>query len=319
MVGSNIDLNEYQTRKQKIDVLLREQGWDVSNRSQVIPEVDTKQSCFIHSSFKTISDTLRNDLESKYADYLLLDGQGAPLAIIEAKRTTKDPLIGKKQAEQYADDIKKQTGKDVFIFLSNGYEVWFWDRTMYPLRQLKGFYTQRDLERLRFQDERIIPDAPIDVNTSIVDRSKSIENVKRIVETIHKGQRKTLIVMATGTGKTRVAMAIIDALMKENRAQKVLFLADRRALRDQAWSKGLLEFFPQESKEKILKVSSTRLSVCMYPRFRPSRRSIPKRTNMASTWCRQASLMSSYPMKLTAPSTTSGVMCSPTWMPSRLV
>ena len=122
-VRSPMDLNEFQTRKEKIDVYLTEQGWDVTNRASVIPEVDTKQSDFLAHSYKTISETLKNDLESKYVDYLLLDSLGAPLAIIEAKRTSKDPLIGQKQAEQYADDIKRQTGRDVFIFLSNGYEI----------------------------------------------------------------------------------------------------------------------------------------------------------------------------------------------------
>ncbi len=247
-----MDLNELRTRKEKIDVYLAEQGWDVTNRASVILEVDTKQSDFLAHSYKTVAETLKNDLESKYVDYLLLDSLGAPLAIVEAKRTSKDPLIGQKQAEQYADDITRQTGRDVFIFLSNGYEIWFWDRERYPLRLVKGFYAQKDLERLRFQIQKIDPTKPIEINTRIVDRSKSIENVKRVLEHIHKGHRKGLIVMATGTGKTRVAMAIIDALLKENRAQKVLFLADRKALRDQAWNKGFLEFFPHEAKDKIL-------------------------------------------------------------------
>ena len=247
-----MDLNELRTRKEKIDVYLAEQGWDVTDRASVILEVDTRQSDFLACSYKTVAETLKNDLESKYVDYLLLDSLGAPLAIIEAKRTSKDPLIGQKQAEQYADDIKRQTGKDVFIFLSNGYEIWFWDRERYPLRQLKGFYAQKDLERLRFQNARIDPGRLIEVNTRIVDRPKSIENVKRVLEHLYKGHRKALIVMATGTGKTRVAMAIIDALLRENRAQRVLFLADRKALRDQAWNKGFLEFFPHEAKDKIL-------------------------------------------------------------------
>ena len=247
-----MDLNELQTRKEKIDVYLAEQGWDIADRASVILEVDTRQSDFLACSYKTVAETLKNDLESKYVDYLLLDSLGAPLAIIEAKRTSKDPLIGQKQAEQYADDIKRQTGKDVFIFLSNGYEIWFWDRECYPLRQLKGFYAQKDLERLRFQNARIDPGRSIEVNTRIVDRPKSIENVKRVLEHLYKGHRKALIVMATGTGKTRVAMAIIDALLRENRAQRVLFLADRKALRDQAWNKGFREFFPHEAKDKIL-------------------------------------------------------------------
>ncbi|KKG63788.1 type I restriction endonuclease [Methanosarcina mazei] len=110
------NLNESQTREQKIDVLLYEQGWNVTDRSKVVLEVDTKQSDFKKQDYKQINETLRNDAESKYADYLLLDGTGKPLAIIEAKRTAKDPRLGQKQAEEYADDIKAQIGKDVFIF-----------------------------------------------------------------------------------------------------------------------------------------------------------------------------------------------------------
>jgi len=103
------DLNEFQTRKQKIDVLLKEQGWDVNDRSKIVLEVDTKQSDFTKQDYKRVNETRRNNAESKYADYLLLDSTGKPLAIIEAKRTTKDPLLGQKQAEEYADDIKAQT------------------------------------------------------------------------------------------------------------------------------------------------------------------------------------------------------------------
>jgi type I restriction enzyme R subunit len=123
-----LDRNKFRTRLDLIDVLLKEQGWIVSDRSRVQVEVDTKQSDFARKNYKTISETLKNDMESKYVDYLLLDSFGAPLAIVEAKRTSKDPHIGQMQAQMYADDIKRQTGKDVFIFLSNGYRIIFWDR-----------------------------------------------------------------------------------------------------------------------------------------------------------------------------------------------
>lgn len=247
-----LSLNEYQTRLQKIDVLLQEQGWDIRNRSQVIVEVDTKQSDFTRQNYKKVHETLRNDEESKYVDYLLLDGLGDPIAIIEAKRTTKDPLLGQKQAEEYADDIKAQTGKDVFIFLSNGYDIWFWDRERYPRRQVKGFYTQKDLRRLDFQIKNSEISHDIDVDSSIVDRHKNVEVVHRVIEHIHKGHRKALIVMATGTGKTRVAMGIIDQLLREKRVQKVLFLTDRTALRTQACKKGFMRYFIEEPKDYIL-------------------------------------------------------------------
>jgi len=247
-----MELNEFLTRKQKIDVLLKEQGWVVGDRKNVITEVDTKQSDFRAQNYKTISDTLRNDMDIKYVDYLLLDGVGAPIAIVEAKRTSKDPILtAQKQAEEYANDIKAQTGKDVFIFLSNGYEIWFWDRERYGPRNVKGFFSQKDLERLRFQVETRENLTDFDIDRRIVDRTKSIECTKRVLEHLQKGNRKALIVMATGTGKTRVAMAIIDVLLKANWAQKVLFLADRKALRKQAYDEGYMQFFPEEAKSKI--------------------------------------------------------------------
>ena len=245
-----MDRNEFRTRLEMIDVLLAEQGWVVSDRSRVLAEIDTKQSDFVAKDYKTVSETLKNDLESKYADYLLLDSFGAPLAIVEAKRTSKDPHLGQKQAEMYADDIKHQTGKDVFIFLSNGYQILFWDRERYSPREVKGFYAREDLERLRFQKTQDAS-SPVEVDTAIVDRPKGIECVKRVVEHLQKGHRKGLIVMATGTGKTRVAMAIVKILMEKGMVQKVLFLADRRALRDQAMNKGFKQFFPEEGKGTI--------------------------------------------------------------------
>jgi len=245
------DSSEWLTRKEKIDILLRQAGWDMRDSTQVVLEVDTKQSDFRARNYKTVSETLRAEGESAYADYLLLDGSGEALAIIEAKRTSKDPILGQKQAEGYADDIKKQTEKDVFIFLTNGYEIWFWNRPYENPRMVKGFHCREALERIRFQNysKKDFYDVPI--RKEIVDRPYQIEAVKRVLEGIEKGKRKFLIVQATGTGKTRVAMAIIDVLLRANRAQKVLFLADRKALRDQAFSDGFKVFFPNESKIKV--------------------------------------------------------------------
>jgi type I restriction enzyme R subunit len=172
------DRSEYLIRKEKIDPLLFEQGWDVSDRSFVRVEIDTKQSDLILKEYRTVSETLKNDAESKYADYILLDSAGAPLVFIEAKRTSKDPLVGQKQAEEYADDIRSQTGRDVFIFLTNGKEIKFWDRSRAGVRTVSGFYSRRDLERIRFQNEHLMLEAPVIVNTDIVVRGRNIENVK---------------------------------------------------------------------------------------------------------------------------------------------
>lgn len=122
----------------------------------------------------------------------------------------------------------------------------------------------------------------IDVNSKIVDRPKSIEITKRVIEHI-KRKSKALVVMATGTGKTRVAMAILDVLMRTNRAQKVLFLADRKALRDQAYDEGFKKFFPEESRSKIISGNFDETSGFMSLPFRPFRRSTTRRTDRAST------------------------------------
>ena len=248
-----MDLNEFKTRKELIDKSLLSMGWDVNNKSQVLIEVDTKQSEFKPNQYKFVSETLKNDLESKYADYILLDDIGEPIAIIEAKRTSKDAfLAASTQAEEYAKDVKAKTGNNIFIFLSNGHEIWFWNWPTQNARQVKGFFTKEDLMKLKWINENKQSLDSFEVDQNITDRPKVVECVKRIVQKVGKGKRKALLVMATGTGKTRASMAIIDILKKHKWVKKVLFIADRRQLRNQAYSKGYMEFFPQESKDKIL-------------------------------------------------------------------
>jgi type I restriction enzyme, R subunit len=248
-----MDYNEYLTRRELIDKDLLLRGWDVNNLAQVRIEVDTKQSDFRTNDYKHVSETLKNNLESKYADYVLLDDLGAPLAIIEAKRTSKDPFLSATtQAEEYAKDIKAQTGKDVFIFLSNGYEVWFWNWPNQNPRMVKGFFTKEDLMKLKWINENKVSLETFEVSKAIVSRLKVTECVKRVVQKISGGKRKALLVMATGTGKTRAAMAIIDILKHHKWIKKVLFIADRKQLRDQAYNKGYKVYFEEEAKDKIL-------------------------------------------------------------------
>lgn len=245
-------VSEYRTRRDKIDVLLKRSAWHVGDRAEVLTEVDTKQSDFVRGDYKTVSDTLQNDEQSAYADYLLIDHSGLPLAVIEAKRTSKDFLLGQKQAEGYADDIKLQTGKDVFIFLTNGYDLWFWNRPFENPRSVSGYHDLASLERIRFQNVAGEEFIDVPIKKEIVDRNYQIEAVKRVLEGIEKGKRKFLLVQATGTGKTRVAMAITDVLLTAKRAQRVLFLTDRKELRDQAYGdNGFKQFFPNESKQKV--------------------------------------------------------------------
>src|SRR6266581_7685907 len=160
---------EFQTRRDLINPLLAKAGWDVKDRARVIEEVDTKQSDFMKRDYKTIDDTLRNQEDSSYVDYLLLDSAGSPIVIVEAKRTSKDPVVGQQQAEMYSDDIKKQTGKDVFISLTNGYEIWFWNRPNESPRMVKGFHNREALERIRFQNFSKKDFHDVVINPKIVD------------------------------------------------------------------------------------------------------------------------------------------------------
>ncbi len=250
-----MDLNEAETRKKLIDVFLKSQGWDVNDNSKVRTEIDTKQSDFNKRRYLEVSETLKNDLESKYADYLLLDDKGDPLAIIEAKRTTKDPIAGKKQAEEYAEDIFKQTEKPVFIFLTNGDEIWFYNwnlpKPFESIRMVKNFYSLDALERLKYQNANKIEFSKLKIDKSIIDRDYQIEAVTRVLDGVTNGKRKFLLVLATGTGKTRISMALIKILMESKRVQKVLFLTDRIALRNQAFNDGYKVFFPDEARQKI--------------------------------------------------------------------
>ncbi|MGE5555258.1 MAG: DEAD/DEAH box helicase family protein [Methanocella sp.] len=246
------NLSEYLTRRDKIDKMLEKSGWTIKDRNKVFEEVDTKQSDFKSGKYKTVSQTLKDPDEHAYADYLLLDAKGMPLAVIEAKKTSKDPIIGQRQAEGYVDDIQKQTGQPVFIFLTNGYEIWFWNKPFENPRIVKGFHDRKSLERIKFQNNSRKEFCDVPIKREIVDRPYQIEAVKRVEEGIDKGKRKFLLVQATGTGKTRVSMALIDVLMRANRAERVLFIADRKELRDQAYGDlGFKTFFPNTSKTKI--------------------------------------------------------------------
>jgi len=240
--------SEARTRKEKIDPLLKEAGWNLEDHSQIILEIDTKQSDFVKRDYKTFEDTFENNEEKAYSDYLLLDSKGDPLAIIEAKKTSKDPITGQKQAEGYADDIKKQTGQEVFIFLTNGYEIWFWNRGYEGVRPLKGFYSRDDLETRQYQNVSTKDFSDVPINPDITNRDYQIEAIRRILDGINRGRRNFLIVQATGSGKTRVAMSLIDVLMRSNKVKRVLFLADRNELVRQAYGENFKVFFPNESK-----------------------------------------------------------------------
>ncbi len=211
-------LTEAETRRIYIDAMLKEAGWDLTQ-----PNV-------IEFELQHISDPD----SSRYADYVLWGDNGKPLAVVEAKKTLVDAYKGKRQAEVYADCLEKMFGQRPIIFFTNGYETQIWDDTFYPYRQVEGFYSKEELELLinRRTLRKSLSSHPI--NTDIADRYYQAEAIKRVAEDIEAGRRGALLVMATGSGKTRTAAAIVDLLTSCNWAKRILFLADRNALVTQA-------------------------------------------------------------------------------------
>ena len=220
--GLNPTMDEAATRKQLIDKQLEAAGWNISDINQVIAEPEYKINL--------------PDGRHEYVDYcLVLKGKIA--AVIEAKKTSRSAEVGREQARQYAQNIKKymQPEEQIpFIFYANGDEIWFWDEeNNYPPRKVYGFPTKDDLGYFQFQRTRLPLDS-VKVNLDISGRDYQIEAIRNITENFTNSQREALLVMATGTGKTRTAVSLVDVLMKARWAKRILFLADRKALRDQA-------------------------------------------------------------------------------------
>jgi len=215
-------ISESTTRAERIDRQLAKAGWSSSGR-QLVQELWLPKESIV-------GDIREAAGGSEFVDYALLLPDGRPIAVVEAKRSSRAALEGERQAAEYADRIKSIHGSDPFIFLANGNEVFFWRRLLYPPRPVSGFFTREDLERLAFLDRFHEPLMGALVDTRIVDRAYQIEAIKSVAERIETGQRRFLLVLATGTGKTRVAIALIELLRRHKWIQRVLFLADRREL-----------------------------------------------------------------------------------------
>ena len=233
-------MDEKQTREQLIDKQLKTAGW---LKKYIKEEVNS-----VKSKFKTKEYVLskgQNDDSGRFIDYLLLAEDNTPLALIEAKKFSVSEDKGRSQARTYLGDIESQTKEKIPIFLTNGNKWLLIDQDGIE-RHISGPFSQSDLKR-RMELHRKRRD-PTKINIGkIVDRPRSILIVKQMMEHIEKGHRSALINMATGTGKTRVAMAMIDVLLRANVVRNVLFIADRIALTNQAKSAGFKEFFSGEA------------------------------------------------------------------------
>ncbi|HLR89692.1 MAG TPA: DEAD/DEAH box helicase family protein [Balneolaceae bacterium] len=217
--ADNHDYNEARTRELLIDVMLLEAGWDPAE----------------HSVREYKISGMPNKTGTGYVDYVLWNDNGKPLALVEAKRTTRSYDEGLHQAKLYADSLQREFDVRPVIFVSNGYEIWIWDDEQYPPRKILGFYTKDSLQTLFFhrKERRTLKLAK--VNKNITDRYYQIAAIRRVGERFEEGHRRALLVMATGTGKTRTAISLTDVLLKNKWVKRALFLADRNALVRQAY------------------------------------------------------------------------------------
>ena len=219
------DISEAETRKMYIDLMLKEAGWDILTTEGAVQPL---KAC-IEVEVKGMP----NAQELGYVDYVLFGGNGKPLAVVEAKRTSVSPIKGKHQAELYADCLEKQYGVRPVIYYTNGFETYIIDGLGYPPRRLFGFHTANDLE-LMIQQRSRKDITDFTVKDHITDRAYQKMAIKSVCEHLNKKHRKALLVMATGTGKTRVSISLVDVLMRNGWVKNVLFLADRTSLVGQA-------------------------------------------------------------------------------------
>ena len=169
-----------------------------------------------------------------YVDYVLFGKDGLPLAVVEAKRSSKDPNIGRKQAVLYADCLERKFGRRPMMFTTNGFETYFWDDQSSPQRKVSGIFSKSDLQKLMNRRTERLDLMMIPIDDKITDRYYQKEAIRAVCEQIGLGFRKHLLVMATGTGKTRTASSLTDVLSRGKHVTNILFLADRTALVKQA-------------------------------------------------------------------------------------
>lgn len=230
------EYSEVETRKLFIDLMLQDAGWEFVGKDNVPLPGKAGTEIEVHGMPKQ---------DVGYADYVLYGSDGKPLAVIEAKNTSKDPIIGKHQAELYADCLERQYGIRPVIYYSNGFKTFVIDGLGYPPRQILGFHSQEDLMVIhRSRGRSGITDQ--NVKEHITDREYQKRAIHSICDHFNKMHRRGLLVMATGSGKTRVAISLCDVLIRNKWAKNILFLADRTALVSQA-QKNFAKLLPDQT------------------------------------------------------------------------
>ena len=216
------DLTEFETRKKFIDVDLKEMGWQFDG-----PEADVQEEYPVENMAGVVG-------QPGFVDYVLFGKDGLPLAVIEAKRTSRDPNDGRTQAVQYADCLERKFGRRPMMFTTNGFETYFWDDATGPQRPVSGIFSREDLQKLMNRRTQRLKLETVAIDDKITDRYYQKEAIRAVCQQLEQGFRKHLLVMATGTGKTRTASSLTDVLSRGNYVTNILFLADRTALVKQA-------------------------------------------------------------------------------------
>ncbi|MEV2423423.1 DEAD/DEAH box helicase family protein [Paenibacillus larvae] len=211
--------SEAETRSKYIDLELKLAGWEMG------------RDCMTEVPIKGMPTTTG----AGSVDYVLYGSNGRPLAVIEAKKTGKDPIVGSQQAKLYADYLHNQTGQRPVIFMTNGFEINLLDDAEgYPQRRVSGLFTKDELQLMVDRRSSKLPFTTVEIDEKITNRYYQKQAVMDVCHAITNKQRKMLLVMATGSGKTRTAISIVDVWMRQNIVKNILFLADRRTLVKQA-------------------------------------------------------------------------------------
>ena len=250
-VPKPLEISEYKTRKIYIDWMLRDAGW--------IEGKDWENEVELYG--------MPNQSEVGYADYVLFDDAHKPLAVLEAKRTCVDVAKGRQQAKLYADLLEKKYGRRPVIFLSNGFDTRIWNDKFYPERRVASIYSKRDLEKLFNLQTMRTSLKNIMVDRNIAGRYYQEGAIKAVCEAFDKkNRRKALLVMATGSGKTRTVIALTKVLLEHGWVKNILFLADRNSLVTQA-KRSFVNLLPDLSVANLCEDKSGYDARCIFSTY----------------------------------------------------
>ncbi|MBO4914356.1 MAG: DEAD/DEAH box helicase family protein, partial [Oscillospiraceae bacterium] len=216
------EISEYETRRRYIDLDMKLMGWKFDG-----VDADVQIEYPVENMAGVIG-------QQGFADYVLFGRDGLPLAVVEAKRTSKDPNAGRKQAVLYADCLERKFGRRPMMFTTNGFDTYFWDDQTAPQRKVSSIFSKGDLEKLMNRRTECKELSSVPIDDRITDRVYQKAAIRAVCDQLALGFRKHLLVMATGTGKTRTASSLTDVLSRGGYVTNILFLADRTALVKQA-------------------------------------------------------------------------------------